>query len=73
MRNAASLDDAGRKLQARLSALSKAHDELMQSDWVGASVHDIVQMTAGNVGMEEGIASSCPAQPLPWRLCRSAW
>nr|WP_281287412.1 PAS domain-containing protein [Rhizobium smilacinae] len=54
MRNAASLDDAGRKLQARLGALSKAHDVLMQSDWVSASVHDIVQMTAGNVGMEEG-------------------
>lgn len=54
LRNAANLGEAAEKLQARIGALSKAHDVLMQSDWIGASLRDVVDITAGNVGMADG-------------------
>lgn len=54
LRNAGSLEEAGEKLQARIGALSRAHDILMQSDWISASLDDVVDTAAGNVGMEDG-------------------
>ncbi len=53
LRGASSMQEAGEKLQSRIGALSKAHDVLMQSNWVSASIRDVVEMTASNIGMED--------------------
>ena len=42
LRNAASLDDAHRTLDARLQSLSLAHDVLTRVSWVGAPLADVV-------------------------------
>lgn len=52
LRNAGSLEEAGAKLQARIGALAQAHDILMQSEWMSASLRDVVDAAAGNVGIE---------------------
>lgn len=42
LRNAASLDEAGRALDARLLALAQAHDVLVQGSWSSASLSGLV-------------------------------
>jgi PAS domain S-box-containing protein len=51
-RNATSLDDASEKLQSRLIAYSKAHDILLQKNWVSATLGNIVDATKTNIGLE---------------------
>lgn len=43
LRNAASLDDAAEALGARLQALARAHDVLMQGSWSSAALRGIVE------------------------------
>ncbi|KAA0687403.1 PAS domain S-box protein [Neorhizobium sp. P12A] len=52
IRNAASLDDASKKLQSRITAYSKAHDILLQKDWVSATLANIVGAATATIGME---------------------
>ena len=46
LRNAASLDEAGEALGARLLALSHAHDVLMQGSWSSADLRGLVDTAA---------------------------
>lgn len=52
IRNATSLDDAAEKLQSRTSAYAKAHDILLQKDWVSATLAHVVEAAKTNIGME---------------------
>jgi PAS domain S-box-containing protein len=52
IRNATSLDDASEKLQSRMSAYAKAHDILLQKDWVSATLAHVVEAAKTNIGME---------------------
>lgn len=52
LRNATSLDDAAEKLQARVAAYSKAHDILLQKNWVSATLGNIVEAARVNIGMD---------------------
>lgn len=51
LRGASSLDDASGKLHSRLSAYAKAHDILLQKDWVGATLGNIVEAATVSIGM----------------------
>lgn len=53
IRNATSLEDAAEKLQSRMSAYAKAHDILLQKDWVSATLAHVVEAAKTNIGMEE--------------------
>ncbi|WP_249406513.1 HWE histidine kinase domain-containing protein [Rhizobium sp. CFBP 13726] len=52
IRNAASLEDAGEKLQSRMSAYASAHDILLQKNWVSATLGQIVNAATINIGLE---------------------
>lgn len=52
LRNAVSLDDASDKLQLRIAAYAKAHEILLQRDWVSATLADLVTAAIMNIGME---------------------
>jgi PAS domain S-box-containing protein len=52
LRNAASLEDAGEKLQSRMAAYAKAHDILLQKNWVSATLGQIVEAATINIGLE---------------------
>ena len=52
LRNAASLDDAAEKLQSRISAYAKAHDILLQQNWMSATLRNIVEAAKVNIGLE---------------------
>lgn len=62
LRNATSLDDALEKLQSRIAAYSKAHDILLQKDWVSATLGNIVDAARMNIGLDgsERISSTGP-------------
>lgn len=51
-RNASSLEDAEHSITARINAYSKAHDILLQQNWLGTSMTTIVEATAINLGLE---------------------
>ncbi|MEZ2126755.1 MULTISPECIES: sensor histidine kinase [unclassified Sinorhizobium] len=51
-RSAATLEDAKSAITARLTAYSKAHDILLQRDWVSTTMASIVEATAANIGVE---------------------
>lgn len=51
-RSAASLDDAAQSISARITAYSRAHDILLQQDWLGTSMATIVGATATNLGLD---------------------
>jgi two-component sensor histidine kinase len=53
LRNARSLEEAGQTLTARIAAYSKAHDLLLQKDWVSATLADIVNGAKLNIGLED--------------------
>ncbi|WP_426131287.1 sensor histidine kinase [Pararhizobium sp. PWRC1-1] len=53
LRNARSLEEAGQTLTARIAAYSKAHDLLLQKDWVSATLADIVNGAKVNIGLED--------------------
>lgn len=50
MRNAVSLDDAKEKLQSRISAYSKAHDILLQREWLSATLENVVEAARAAIG-----------------------
>jgi PAS domain S-box-containing protein len=52
LRNALSLDDASQKLQLRIAAYAKAHEILLQQDWVGATLGNIVDAAKMNIGLD---------------------
>jgi PAS domain S-box-containing protein len=52
-RNSASLDEAAQAISARIAAYSKAHDILLQQNWLGTSIAMIVDATAVNLGLAE--------------------
>ena len=52
LRNAATLEEAAQTLQSRISAYSRAHDLLLQKDWVGASLATIIGDAISNIGYE---------------------
>lgn len=52
LRNSASLEDASEKLQSRISAYSKAHDILLQKNWVSAPLGNIVEAAKVSIGLE---------------------
>ncbi|UDF32821.1 UNVERIFIED_ORG: PAS domain S-box protein (plasmid) [Roseateles sp. XES5] len=52
LRNSASLDDATDKLQSRIAAYAKAHEILLQRDWVSAALADIVTAASMNIGLD---------------------
>jgi two-component sensor histidine kinase len=53
IRYATSLDDASDKLQSRIAAYSKARDILLQKNWVGATLANIVDAAVLNIGFEQ--------------------
>jgi PAS domain S-box-containing protein len=53
LRHAGSLEDASVKLHARIAAYAKAHDILLQKDWTGATLRNIVEASMSNMGMDE--------------------
>ncbi len=53
LRNAVSLDDATDKLQLRIAAYAKAHEILLQKNWVSATLADVVASARMNIGMDE--------------------
>ncbi|MGA1805330.1 sensor histidine kinase [Rhizobium sp. HT1-10] len=52
LRGASSLEDASEKLHSRISAYAKAHDILLQKDWISATLGNIVEAAAVSIGME---------------------
>jgi PAS domain S-box-containing protein len=52
LRDAASLDDAAEKLQSRISAYARAHDILLQKNWVSATLGNIVEAAKINIGLD---------------------
>lgn len=52
IRNADSLSEAAEKLQARMSAYAKAHDILLQKNWLSASLANVVDAAKTNIGLE---------------------
>lgn len=50
LRNVATLEEAAEILQSRICAYAKAHDLLVQQDWVGASLRTIVEAAVSNMG-----------------------
>jgi len=52
LRNAVSLDDATEKLQLRIAAYAKAHEILLQRDWVSATLADVVTAASTNIGLD---------------------
>lgn len=51
LRNATSLDDASQKLQLRIAAYAKAHEILLQKDWVSATLADVINAAKTNIGL----------------------
>jgi PAS domain S-box-containing protein len=70
LRNAASLEDAHRTLDARLQSLATAHDVLTRKDWVGAPLGQIVDesLLAFQSGAAQRFVVSGPEIWLPPRL-----
>jgi PAS domain S-box-containing protein len=52
LRNATSLEDASEKLRNRIAAYAKAHDILLQKNWTGATLRNIVEASMLNMGMD---------------------
>jgi len=52
LRHATSLGDASEKLRNRIAAYAKAHDILLQKDWTGATLRNIVEASMLNMGMD---------------------
>lgn len=52
LRGASSLADASEKLRARIAAYAKAHDILLQKDWVSATLENIVEAALTNIGLD---------------------
>jgi PAS domain S-box-containing protein len=52
LRNAASLEEAARTLQARIGAFSKAHEILLRHDWVSATLAEIVNAAKADLGLD---------------------
>jgi PAS domain S-box-containing protein len=53
LRSASSLDEASRNLTARIAAYSKAHDLLLQKNWVSATLGDIIEGSKVNMGLDK--------------------
>ncbi|MBA5800475.1 MULTISPECIES: sensor histidine kinase [Rhizobium] len=51
-RNASSMEDAEQAISARINAYSKAHDILLQQNWLGTTMATIIEATAINLGLE---------------------
>jgi PAS domain S-box-containing protein len=70
LRNAASLEEAHRTLDARLQSLSSAHDVLTRESWAGATLDEIAESTlqAFRGGTGERFAVEGPVIWLPPRL-----
>jgi two-component sensor histidine kinase len=51
-RNASSLEEAEQSISARINAYSKAHDILLQQNWLGTTMGTIVESTAINLGLQ---------------------
>jgi PAS domain S-box-containing protein len=70
LRNAASLEEAHRTLDARLQSLATAHDVLTRKDWVGAPLGQIVDeaLLAFQSGAARRFVVSGPEIWLPPRL-----
>ncbi|QKK20445.1 sensor histidine kinase [Rhizobium indicum] len=51
-RNASCMEDAEQAISARINAFSKAHDILLQQNWLGTTMATIVEATATNLGLE---------------------
>lgn len=52
MRTAASLDDAREKLLSRISAYSKAHDILLQKQWLSSTLVNVVETARAAIGWD---------------------
>jgi len=65
-RNASSIEDAEQAISARINAYAKAHEILLQRNWLGATLTAIVEATAINLGLEtsERFKASGPAVEL---------
>ncbi|OWV73803.1 regulator [Rhizobium sp. R339] len=50
-RSAASMEEAERSIRSRINAYAKAHDILLQKNWLSASLDTIVEATATNLGL----------------------
>lgn len=53
MRSATSLDDARDKLMSRITAYSRAHDILLQKQWLSATLKNVVETATAAVGWED--------------------
>jgi PAS domain S-box-containing protein len=62
LRSAKTVNEAASTLTARIAAYSKAHDLLLQHDWVSATLSDIIDGSKINIGLEgsERIRASGP-------------
>ena len=65
-RNARSLEDAAQAISARLAAYARAHDILLQRNWLSTTMATIVMGTAANLGLEasDRIRAAGPAVEL---------
>ena len=52
-RNSSTLEEAAASVSARLTAYSKAHDILLQRDWLATTMAALVEATATNLGIDE--------------------
>lgn len=70
IRNAASLEDAGRTLTARIQSLDAANDLLVNERWEGASIHDLVERALAPFRLAEAdsFVIAGPALRLPPRI-----
>lgn len=53
LRNVSSVEEAGVKVQSRLATLARAHDILINRNWISASLEDVVRGTIHSSGMQE--------------------
>lgn len=54
MRRAVSLDEANKTLQSRVLAMAAANDVLVDQNWEGASLRDLLQKTLAPFGIDDG-------------------
>lgn len=59
-RNASSIEAASETFSARLAALARAHDLLVNGNWTNATLHDVVNSVVGIQGEPERFAISGP-------------
>jgi PAS domain S-box-containing protein len=56
IRNASSLSEAGKSLEARIQAMAAATNSLVNGDWEGASIRELIERSLAPFGIADGDA-----------------